>query len=200
MNYEEKKNLIEKMLMHYGEIFSPESAESFVNELSPLLQPNSKYRRPIKEWMNGKTEIIDITLPCLDNISSWSLVQIAQKLDQNTPNIPVAAFLLSLYEEFPITLSEILSVCEEFCWCDESIICADKPECSFAYLDEEYEQWFFLNDSSSTDNLKSHQLWQVLLQMSIFAPIIMLEHELGTTVELYDDGKYYIIPPESENT
>lgn len=196
----ENNTLIQKILSCYSDIFSYESARMFVDDLSPLLETNSKYRRPIKEWLNGKSVITEISLDCLDGHSTWSLNEVAKKLDASNPNVPVAALLLSLYEEFPVTISEILSVCDEFCWCDERIIVSFTPECSFAYLDTEYEQWFFLNDKSNTESLKLHQLWQVLLQITDLAPIISMELDVGTTIEKGEDEKYHIEPPEITET
>lgn len=192
----EKNTFIQKVLFHYSDIFSYDSAMMFAEDISPLLDLSSKYRRPIKEWINGKATITEVSLDCLDGQSTWSLNEIAQRLDHNKPNVPVAALLLSLYEEFPVTISEILSVCDEYCWCDEKIIISSMPECSFAYLDNEYEQWFFLNDKSNTESLKLHQLWQVLLQIMDLAPIISMEWDIGTTIEKHEDEKYYVEPPE----
>ena len=200
MNSTEKTALIEKLLSYYSDIFSIESANEFANDLSLLMEVDSKYRRPIKEWINGKANFTDISLDCMDGQSTWSLNEVAKRLDSNNPNIPVAALLLSLYEEFPVTISEILSVCDEFCWCDERIIISSTPECSFAYLDTEYEQWFFLNDKTYTESLKLHQLWQVLLQITDLAPIISMEWDVGTTIEKGEDGEYHIEPPENTVT
>lgn len=200
MNDVEKSTLLQKILLYYSDIFSHDSAIRVIDDLSPLLEISSKYRRPIKEWLNGKTVITDISLDCMDGQSTWSLNEIAKRLDANNPNIPVAALLMSLYEEFPVTISEILSVCDEFCWCDERIINSSTPECSFAYLDTEYEQWFFLNDKSNTESLQLHQLWQVLLQITDLAPIISMELAVGTTIEKGEDEIYYIEPPEITET
>lgn len=193
---EEKELLTDKILQHYGDIFSEVTVEQFANDINSLLNIGSKYRQGIKEWLNGKCNITDVTVTSLDGNSFWSLVEVAEELDSEIPNIPVAAFLMSLYEEFPVTLSEVLSVCGEICWCDESIITSESPECVFAYLDKEYEQWFFLGGNSNEENLKCHQLWQVLLQIPDLAPIIVLDHLAGTTLELMDDGKYLITSPE----
>lgn len=199
MNFDEKNLLTEKMSEHYSNIFSPYAIEIFVKDVSQLLDINSIYRKSIKEWLNGKNSITDVTMQCLDKTSYWSLNEIAQELDYETPNIPVAAFLLSLYKDFPKTLSEIISVCGEICWCDENIIVSDNPKCSFAYLDEEYEQWFFMQDKSNEEDLKCHQLWQVLLQVPNLAPIVILEHKTGTILELQEDGKYLITSPDEFN-
>lgn len=200
MNSEEKELLINKMLQHYEDIFSKVTVEQFVKDIASLLDIGSKYRKSIKEWLNGKCNITDVTVKSLDGNSFWSLVEIAKELDDEIPNIPVAALLMSLYEEFPVTLSEVLSVCGEICWCDESIITSESPKCVFAYLDEEYEQWFFLGEDSNEENLKCHQLWQVLLQISDLAPIIVFNHVAGTTLELLDDGKFLVaLPEEMEN-
>ena len=185
----EKNTLTQKILLYYSDIFSYDGARMFVDDLSPLLEIDSKYRHPIK-----------ISLDCMDGHSTWSLNEVAKRLDANNPNIPVAALLLSLYEEFPVTISEILSVCDEFCWCDERIVVSSTPECSFAYLDTEYEQWFFLNDKANSESLKLHQLWQVLLQITDLAPIISMEWDVGTTIEKGEDKKYHIEPPEITET
>lgn len=200
MNSEEKNLLMNKMIQNYEAIFSEETVGQFADDIASLLDIGSKYRKSIKEWLNGKCNITDVTVKSLDGNSFWSLVEIARKLDAEIPNIPVAALLLSLYEEFPVTLSEVISVCDEICWCDESIITSETPKCVFAYLDKEYEQWFFLGEDSKEENLKCHQLWQVLLQVSDLAPIIVLNHVASTSLELLDDGKFLVtLPEEMEN-
>lgn len=195
-----KSIILEKLLLHYSDIFSNESANMFVDDVWPLLKMNSKYRQPIKEWANSKSIISEISLNCMDGHSVWSLNEIAKRLDSKNPNIPAAALLLSLYEEYPVTISEILSICDEFCWCDESIITSSSPECTFAYLDTGYEQWFFLNEKTNTENIRLHQLWQVLLQITDLAPIISMDWALGTSIEKSDNEKYLIKLPEDSDT
>ena len=196
MNTTEEKRLLEKMSLCYGAFYSPEELENIVCDIAPLLQPDSKYRKPIKEWMNGKTAGSEIQLTCLDGESVWSLQAIARNLHENIPNVPVAALLLSAYEEFPIILSQIIPIAAETCWCDGRILRDESPVCTAAELDKETEQWFFLLPDTQPQDLVFCQLWQVLTQVPALAPIIFLEHEPGTLVERWEDGRYRILPPE----
>lgn len=196
MRAAEKKRLLEKMTLCYGELYAPEDLLSMVSDIELLLEMDSKYRKPIKEWLNDKSEVSEVLLTCLDGEKSWSLREIAKKLHPQTPNIPVAALLLALYEEFPVTLSQIIPIAEETCWCDGRILRAADPVCTAAELDKETEQWFFLLPDTTPENLVFCQLWQVLTQVATLTPVIFMENEPGTLVKLRENGCYCIFLPE----
>ena len=209
MKINEKHKRVDSMKLYYGNLYSEESIEMLLRDIDSLMDSESKYRKSIKEWMNGKSEITDVTLETLETLElkkgsydeeqefeEWSLCAIAKTLDERHPNIPVAALLLSLYEEYPVTLSEIIPIASIPCYADERIVLSDNPVCDIASLDQEAEEWFFLMTDTESAQVHEYQMWQVLTQVASLAPIICMNHELGTCVEMWEDGCYHIIPPE----
>ncbi|MBR4026477.1 MAG: hypothetical protein IKJ01_02815 [Lachnospiraceae bacterium] len=193
---EECRAIKEKILRNYKAYITEDYCNSMCELLEELLKSDS-YRKPLIEWKNGKREITDVTLLKFSKEEGvWSLNEIASRLDPIHPNIPAAAILLFLAEENILTLSQILSIAEEVCWADPTFLEIENPICTYAFLDEEVEEWVFLMEETEAENLKEYQMWQVLLQVPTLAPLIAYDHILGTHIELGEDDIYYVVPPQ----
>lgn len=188
-----------KLNEQYGQYMNQNYCEAFCSEIKSLV--DTKYWKSLKEWKNGRINITDVIIPKLSaEEGQWSLIEVATRLCEDYPNIPVAAFLLFLAEENPITLGAILSIAEEFCWADPAFIEQDNTECTCAFLNEEEGQWVFLADDTDPTVLREYQIWQVLLQIPVLAVLISYDHSLGTAIELWNDGIYHVISPKSNES
>ncbi len=196
MNEDEKKELKIILEEHYGEYMSPSYCEGLCVEIDALL--GTKYRRPIKEWINGYTKISDVLVPKIED-GEWSLNEIASRLDEMYPNVPAAALLLFLFEENPNLLSMIIPIAEEECFADEIFVNVDDERCTTAILDKKIKCWTFLAQNTSSEQMKKYQMWQVLLNIPELVPIITYDHILGTNIEMWDDGMYHILAPSEED-
>lgn len=196
MNENEKKEFSILLQEHYGKYIDSSYCDNLADEMEALL--DTKYRKPIKQWLHGYTAISDLRIPKIES-GNWSLNEIASRLDAEYPNVPAAALLLSLYEEEPNLLSMIIPIADEECFADESFFGEMDLECTTAVLDKETECWMFLAQNTKSENMKKYQLWQVLLSIPELAGIVSYNHAVGTTVELWNDGIFHVIDSSEDD-
>lgn len=191
MNISDREQLKVKISENYKNIMSEKYIEAFLNDLESLMAKSMSSRKNIKRWLLGKNSDDDIVMAALDGEHEWSLRDIAARLQKSPPNIPAAVLLLDLYRDYPVTMSMILSIAEEECYCDEKILLSDDPRCTFAYLNPDAERWIFSNDASEAHNIQKCQMWQILIAVPELAEIISYDYRLGTCV-IYEDHEYTV--------
>ena len=173
------------------ELFSLESNfasdETYSGPLTKLL----------RAWLLGRTSYgnmdVLIRLPSRET-EPWSVVELAEELDTNYPNIPVAIMLLDLAMQAPLLGSAIMSKAGEFCLADHRLSPEVGEECVYAELSETEEMWYFFAEQHENEptDVSIRQLWQVLLSESLMAPLIAFDHPLGTVILKETDGSYTV--------
>lgn len=189
--------LMELLSEHYGRYMDETFCRYMCEEIQRLMT-GTRYAEPLKQWMYGITDIAGRVVVKIDCRDEWSLLDLAGSLDKKFPNIPAAAVLLSLAEEYPRTMSTILYVAAKECDADYRMTIDDNLQCTTAILDTETGLWAFFAEDSKPEYFRPFQMWQVLLNQYTLAPLISYDHELGTRIELWNDGRYHIIPPQEE--
>ena len=106
-----EKEIIEKMYNYYNWLLSKKDCEDLVEDIMEAIK-KEKYSKLIKEWLNDEQEYTDI------EVNSFSLVEIAEELDEENPNIPIAILLCYLAESDSPEYQCILPIASEICLAD----------------------------------------------------------------------------------
>ncbi len=193
-----QKQEVQQMLRERYPYFGDDVCEWLAEEVLRL-ERVELLKAPVREWLNQYTEFTDVTISTLDGESSWSLVEIAVELDEDDPDIPVAALLFNLYEEAPVIFSAIFPICGEMCAADYRLFQENSPQLLGLILDEQTEEWTFVAENSKPEWMQEYQIWLPLLSFPSLAPLLVMDHELGTAIQQEEDGVWYVVPPESED-
>ena len=129
-----EKEIIEKMYDYYKLILSNKDCEDLTEDIMEAIQ-EEKYNKLIKEWLNDEQEYTDI------EVNGFSLVEIAKKLDEENPNIPIAILLCYLAESDSPEYQCILPIASEICLADYKLIEEGKV-CKTAILKD--GDWYLL--------------------------------------------------------
>lgn len=192
-----RDKLMELLSEHYGRYMDETFCGYMCDEILRLMD-GTRYSESLKQWMHGIIDINEKIVIKINGKEAWSLLKVAESLDEDFPNIPAAAVLLNLAEEYPLTMSTILSVAAKECDADYRMTIDENIPCTAAILDTETRLWTFFAEDSKPEYFRPFQMWQVLLNQDTLAPLISYDHELGTRIELWNDGRYHIIPPQDE--
>lgn len=136
----------------------------------------------LKEWMNGKKCFHDYIL------NDFSLVELACRLDEKNPNIPVAILIFYLEENCDYKYRALTVVADAICVCDYHLLKGEL--CKYAIKDDGV--WYFLNDNQKTENMQECQMWQVLLLNPGLIIQMTYDYADGTTIILQEDYSYLI--------
>ena len=194
-----EKRISEKMQSYYSYILSKEDCDSLSEDIADTME-EQKYNRCIREWLNGKNVFTEI------EVNGFSLKALAESLDEEHPNIPIAALLLCLEEnaldggEADDSMEDvperglyrgISGLAAEWCVADERVIISGEP-CSMAVYSE--GKWFFFMDEQDSGLLRECQLWQILLLNPLLTfPLAASPYADNTAIVRQDDGSYLII-------
>lgn len=171
----------------YGELLTEKDCWDLAEDIG-LVMEEERFKRPVTEWLNGKLEYTDVV------VNGFSLVEVAHSLNEERPNIPVAALLLYLEENQPDPYRAIAAVAGQPCVADRRLI-EDGLPCGFAVRSEE-EWFFFLEEEQAAEWLREYQLWQILLLNPRLTLQTAYDHPDGTALVLQEDGSYLIADAE----
>ena len=177
-----EEEIIEKMYDYYNWLLSKKDCEDLAEDIMEAIK-EEKYNKLIKEWLNNNKEYTDI------EINGFSLVEIAEKLDEETPNIPIAILLCHLAESDSPEYQCILPIASEKCFADYKLIEEGKV-CQTAILKD--SEWYLFSDETSSEDIREYQKWQVLVLNPLLAPQLVYEHKNNTAICLQEDGSYLI--------
>ena len=135
-----EKEIIEKMYNYYNWLLSKKDCEDLVEDIMEAIK-KEKYSKLIKEWLNDEQEYTDI------EVNSFSLVEIAEELDEENPNIPIAILLCYLAESDSPEYQCILPIASEICLADYKLIEEGKV-CQTAILKD--GEWYLFSDETNS--------------------------------------------------
>lgn len=172
---------------NYSEILTGKDCQDLAEDIESVMG-EERFRKPVIEWLHGKAECTEV------EVNGFSLRETAKALNEERPNIPVAALLLYLEANQPDPYRAIAAVAGEVCVADRRLIENGLP-CSIA-VRSEGEWFFFLEEEQGSEWLREYQLWQILLLNPRLTLQVAYEHPDGTALVLEEDGSYRIIGVE----
>ena len=177
-----EKEIIEKMYSYYNWLLSKKDCEDLAEDIMGAIK-EEKYSIILNEWLNDIPNYSDI------EINGFSLVEIAENLDEENPNIPIAILLCYLAENNSPEYQCILPIASKICLADYKLIEQGKV-CQTAIFKD--GDWYLFSDETSSDDLREYQNWQVLVLNPLLAPQLVYEHKNNTAICLQEDGSYLI--------
>lgn len=168
---------------YYSEILTGRDCQDLAEDIVSVME-EEQFRKPVIEWLNGKVECTEI------EVNGFSMREIAEALNKERPNIPIATLLLYLEANQPDPYRAIAAVAGEVCAADRRLI-EDGLPCSIA-VRSEGEWFFFLEEEQGVEWLREYQLWQILLLNPRLTLQVAYEHPDGTALVLEEDGSYRI--------
>lgn len=178
-----QKKLAEKMHQKYKYILDWDDCFDLAEDILSACAVNADYAVPLKEWMNGKTFFHDY------EVHDFPLVDLAYRLDQKNPNIPISILILSLEKQEGSNYRGLPAIAEQICVCDPILLKGQL--CKYAIKEE--GDWYFLLTNQKDVKLKKCQMWQVLLLNPYLILQVAYDHPDNTAIVLQDDGSYLII-------
>lgn len=177
--------LADRMYSKYNTLLEKEDCYDLSEDILEACSKKPEYMVSLKEWINGKTRYHDYIL------NGFSLVDLACRLDEKTPNIPIAILIFWLEETAESQYRALTVVAHQYCVCDKGLLRGTL--CKFAI--KKNGQWFFMDFDQQEDTLKECQMWQVLLLNP--GLIIQMTYDYGDSVviSLLEDGHYLIETP-----
>ncbi len=179
-----ENRIAKKMYLYYNELLSESDCKDLAEDITKATK-EEKYNKLINEWLNDGENYTDIS------IKGFSLVEVAKKLDDVHPNIPIAVLLGYLAETNSIEFQVLLSIASNKCIADYKLI-ENGLACEKAILND--GNWFLFSNNTTSDDLIECQMWQVLILNPLLAPQLSYEHNNNTAICLQDDGSYLIVP------
>ena len=183
-----EKEIIEKMYDYYNWLLSKKDCEDLAEDIMEAIK-EEKYYKLINEWLNNNQDFTDI------EVNGFSLVEIAEKIDEKNPNIPIAILLCYLAESDSQEYQCILPIASEICLADYKLIENGKV-CQTAILKD--GDWYLFSDETNVDDLREYQKWQVLILNPLLALQLVYEHKNNTVICLQEDGSYLITENNDE--
>lgn len=183
-----EKEIIEKMYNYYNWLLSKKDCEDLVEDIMDAIK-KEKYSKLIKEWLNDEQEYTDI------EVNGFSLVGIAEGLDEENSNIPIAILLCYLAESDSPEYQCILPIASEICLADYKLIEEGKV-CQTAILKD--GEWYLFSDETNAEDLREYQKWQVLVLNPLLAPQFIYEHKNNTAICLQEDGSYLVVENDDD--
>lgn len=174
--------LAERMYSNYNYILDMKDCYDLAEDILTACDEKPQFMVLLKEWMNGKTKFHDYVL------HDFSLIELACRLDEKTPNIPIAILIFYLEDTAESEYRALTVVAHQQCVCDRCLLKGEL--CKFAIKDEDV--WYFLNDNQNSNDLRECQMWQVLLLNPKLIIQMTYDHRDGTAMILQDDFSYLI--------
>lgn len=178
-----QEKLAEKMENSYSYILGKEDCFDLAEDILRACDDNASFMVILKEWMNGKTRFHNYVL------HNFSLIELAYRLDEQIPNIPIAILIFYLEETAEDKYRALTVVAHQYCVCDKQVLIGEL--CKFAIKDENI--WYFLSNNQKKQDLRECQMWQVLLLNPRLIIQMTYDHENGTAIILQDDYSYMIV-------
>lgn len=177
-----QEKLVERMYSKYKYALDMEDCYDIAEDILQACEENPLLMISLKEWMNGKTRFRDYI------VNGFSLVDLAYRLDEKTPNVPVAILIIYLEETADTEYRALTVIAHQNCVCDKHLLKGEL--CKFAIRDDDV--WYFLNIDQKVDDLRECQMWQVLLLNPRLIIQMTYEYDNGTTLILQEDNSYLI--------
>lgn len=187
MNIDRVK-LVSKMFEKYGHILKLEDCEDLADDIIDVTNSSNEFYAPLLEWLSGSHTFSDVI------INDFPLDELAFKLDNVNPNIPVAILILWMSGQDNVFFHGLPAIASIPCIANPEIILGS--QCKYAIFSG--NKWFFMLDDQGSNNLKEYQTWQVLLLNPNLIPQVAYEHENNTALILQDDGSYLISHVDEE--
>lgn len=178
--------LTEKMFDNYKYCLESTDCKDLSEDIITIVNETSTFNTPLQEWINGKRTFTDV------EVNGFSLVELAYRLDNKNPNIPIATIILWLESKDDLSYHGLAAVADYICLVNPQIILGE--QCGYAVYKD--ETWYFMLDSQKNDDLKKCQAWQVLLLNPKLILQVAYEHPNNTSLTLLEDGSYLIIQNE----
>lgn len=179
-----ENEIAKKMYLYYHELLSERDVKDLAEDIIEATK-EEKYSRLINEWLNDEKNYSDVL------VKGFSLVDVARKLNDVHPNIPIAVLLGYLAETNSIEFQVILSIASNKCIADYKLI-ENGLVCEKAILND--GNWFLFSNNTTRDDLIECQMWQILILNPLLAPQLSYEHNNNTAILLQNDGNYLIVP------
>lgn len=177
-----REKLAERMYSKYKYILSMDDCYDLAEDILQACEQDPAFMIPLKEWMNGKTRFHDYI------VNGFSLVDLACKLDERAPNIPIAILVFYLEENAESKYRALTVVAHQNCVCDKNLLKGEP--CRFAIKDDGV--WYFMNYDQTAENLTECQMWQVLFLNPGLIIQMTYDHDNGTAIILQEDDSYLI--------
>ena len=177
------KKLIEKMYDSYSNILNKTDCIDLSEDIVTAINENSMFVTPLQEWLNGKKVFTDI------QVNGFSLVNLAKRLNNINPNIPIAILILWLESKENVVYHGLAAVADYYCLANPRIILGEG--CKYAIFTDEI--WHFMLDNQDSIELKEYQAWQILLLNPTLILQVAYEHPNNTALVLQNDGSYLIV-------
>ena len=110
-----EQEIAKKMYEYYSWILSQKDCEDLAEDIMEAIK-EEKYYKLINEWLYDSKYYTDI------EVKGFSLVRIAETLDEENPNIPIAILLCYLAEGNSQEYQCILPIASEVCIADYKLI------------------------------------------------------------------------------
>ncbi len=178
--------LIQKMFDSYRYCLEKDDCKDLSEDIVTIINETSMFNTPLQEWINGKRIFTDV------KVNGFSLVELAYRLDNDNPNIPIAIIILWLESKEDLSYHGLAAVADYFCLVNPQIILGQ--ECQYALYKD--ETWYFMLDNQKDDDLRECQAWQVLLLNPKLILQVAYDHPNNTSLTLLEDGSYLIIQNE----
>ena len=183
-----EQEIAKKMYEYYSWILSQKDCEDLAEDIMEAIK-EEKYYKLINEWLYDSKYYTDI------EVKGFSFVRIAETLDEENPNIPIAILLCYLAAGNSQEYQCILSIASEVCIADYKLIENGKI-CQTAILKD--GDWYLFSDETNADDLREYQKWQVLILNPLLAPQLVYDHKNNTAICLQPDGRYLIVENNDE--
>ena len=174
--------LIEKMYDYYHYCLEKKDCQDLAEDILNITNETSMFNITLQEWINGKRTFTDV------EVNGFSLVELAYRLDNKNPNIPIATIILWLENKEDLSYHGLAAVAEYYCLVNPQIILGE--QCKYAVYKDEI--WYFMLDNQKSDELKECQAWQVLLLNPRLILQVAYEQPNNTSLTLLEDGSYLI--------
>lgn len=174
--------LSERMFSKYSYILDMDDCYDLAEDVLTACDEKPQFMLILKEWMNGKTKFHDYIF------NDFSLIELACRLDEKTPNIPIAILIFYLEDKVESEYRALTVVAHQKCVCDRLLLKGEL--CKFAIKDDGI--WYFMNDNQNSDNLRECQMWQILLLNPGLIIQMTYDYRDGTAIILQEDFSYLI--------
>lgn len=180
--------LIYKMFDNYNFYLNKNDCEDLAEDILSIANTSDEFALPLQEWLNGKRTFTDVV------VNDFSLVELASRLDEAHPNIPVAILILWLESQEDKVHHGLAAVADLVCVANPQIVLGTR--CEYAIYSDDV--WYFMLSDQKQDELREYQAWQILLLNPEMIIQVAYEHPNNTSLILQEDGSYLISVYEEE--
>lgn len=191
-----RKEMSVKMREKYGYYLTEEDCKDLVEDIVEITEGNTVFATPLMEWLHGKSTFTDV------EVNGFSLTELAWRLNEDCPNIPVAVLILGLEAMKDNTFHGLPAIADIPCLADPRLFVdrmCERAVCSVERDGGEYDNhWMFLSMDAEDDELVNCQAWQVLLLNPRLIIHVGIQHEESVELFLQTDDSYLVILGEEE--